>query len=174
MRTGKSISALVAAGALIVIPAITGAPAAHAAGGDVVCRGGFINANLGPGITFQSKTVQVTGEGDLGQCTSTSDTSLSGGTFTFQATIQGECPNGGNGNGSGTVTWNDGKTSKISGTFTVNQDNVGMSNIHVVSGAFQGDSGSFAGPVTYLPWYQCVFPTGFQYARAILNVAFLN
>jgi hypothetical protein len=157
-----------------VVPALTGAQAAHAAGGDLVCRGGFVEANFGPGITFQTKTVQATGEGDLGQCNSTSDTALAGGTFTFQATLQGECPDGGNGNATGTVSWNNGKTSKFQGTFTANQDNFGMSGVHILSGEFQGDSGSFAGPVTYLPWYQCVFPTGFQYGRGILNTAFLN
>jgi hypothetical protein len=174
VRTGRLISALVATGALAVVPALAGVPAAQAAGGDLVCRGGFVEANFGPGITFQTKTVQVTGEGDLGQCTSNSDTALSGGTFTYQATLQGECPDGGNGNASGTVTWNNGKTSKFQGTFSVNQDNFGMSGVHVLNGEFQGDSGSFAGPVTYLPWYQCVFPTGFQYGRGILNEAFLN
>jgi hypothetical protein len=91
-----------------------------------------------------------------------------------QATIQVECPNGGNGNANGTVVWNNGKTSKIQGTFVVDQNQVGMSSIHVVSGEFAGDSGSFAGPITYLPWYQCVFPTGLQCARAIINQALVR
>jgi hypothetical protein len=177
VRSGKLISALVVTGALAIVPSITGTPA-HAAGGDLVCRGGFIDASVGggggAGITFQSKTVQVTGQGDAGQCTSLTDPSVTGGTFTYQASIQGECPNGGNGNASGTVVWNNGKTSKIQGTFVVDQNQVGMSSIHVLSGEFAGDSGSFAGPITYLPWYQCVFPTGLQYARAIINQAFLN
>jgi hypothetical protein len=174
VRTGKLISTLVITSAFAVIPALTSAPAAHATAGDLVCRGGFIEANLGPGLTFQTKTVQVTGEGDLGQCTSNNDSSIAGGTFTFQATIQGECPNGGNGNGSGTVMWNNGKTSKVQGTFVVDQNQVGMSNVHVVSGEFEGDSGSFAGPITNLPWYECLFPTGVEYGRSILNEAFLN
>ena len=174
MRSGKIISALVATGALAVVPSIVSMPAAHAAAGDVVCRGGNLDANIGPGITFKTATSQVTGQGDVGQCTSLSDPAVTGGTFTFQATIQGECPNGGNGNGTGSIIWNNGKTSKIQVSFVANQDQVGMSQVHVVSGEFNGDSGSFAGPVTYLPWYQCVFPTGFQYARAIINEGFLN
>jgi hypothetical protein len=174
VRKGKLISALVVTGALAVVPSIVSTPAAHAAGGDIVCRGGFLEANLGPGITFQTKTVQATGEGDMGQCTSLSDPSVTGGTFTYQATLNGECPNGAQGNGTGTITWNNGKTSKVSGTFVVDQNQVGMSGIHVVSGEFAGDSGSFAGPVTYLPWYECVFPTGFEYARSTINEAFLN
>jgi hypothetical protein len=174
VRTGKFISALVIAGAFAVIPTVTAGPTAHAAAGDVVCRGGSIDANIGPGITFQTKTVQVTGQGDAGQCTSLSDPSVTGGTFTFQATIQGECPNGGNGNGSGVITWNNGKTSNIQGTFVVDQNQVGLSSIHVVSGEFQGDSGSFAGPITYLPWYECLFPTGVEYGRSIINEGFLN
>jgi hypothetical protein len=174
VRSAKIISALVVTSAFAVIPSMTGATAAHAAGGDVVCRGGTINANVGPGITFQTKTVQVTGEGDLGQCTSLSDSSVTGGTFNFQATIQGECPNGGNGHGAGSITWNNGKTSKIQGTFVVDQNHVGMSSVHVIGGEFNSDSGSFAGPITYLPWYQCLFPTGVEYGRAILNEGFLN
>jgi polyisoprenoid-binding protein YceI len=174
MRTGRLISALVATGALAIVPALAGAPVAHATAGDLVCNGGFIDANLGPGMTFQTKTVQVTGEGDLGQCTSNNDSTLAGGTFTFQATIQGECPNGGNGNATGTVSWNNGKTSKVEGTFVVDQNQVGMSNVHVLSGEFAGDSGSFAGPITNLPWYECLFPTGVEYGRSILNEAFLN
>jgi hypothetical protein len=174
VRAGKLISALVLSGAFAVIPTLTAAPVAHATAGDVVCRGGQIDANFGPGLTFQTKTIQVTGQGDAGQCTSLSDPSVTGGTFTFQATIQGECPDGGTGNGTGSIVWNNGKTSTVQYTFVVNQDQVGMSQLHVVSGEFQGDSGSFAGPVTYLPWYQCVFPTGFQYGRAIINEGFLN
>jgi hypothetical protein len=174
VRTGKLISALAISGAFAVVPALTITPVAHATAGDVVCRGGQLNANIGPGITFQTKTSQVTGEGDVGQCTSLSDPTVTGGTFTYQATIQGECPDGGTGNGSGSIIWNNGKTSNVQFTFVANQDQVGMSQVHVVSGEFQGDSGSFAGPVTYLPWYQCVFPTGFQAARAILNEGFLN
>jgi len=173
VRSGKIIGVLAAAGTLAVLT-VPGTPSAHAAAGDVVCRGGFIDANIGPGITWQTKTSQLTGQGDVGQCTSTTDSTLTGGTFTFQATIQGECPNGGNGNGTASIVWNNGKTSKVQATFVVNQDQAGMSQVHVVDGAFKGDSGSFAGPITYLPWYQCVFPTGFQYARAIINEGFLN
>lgn len=174
MRAGKLISALVVTSALAVVPSVTGATTAHAAGGDIVCRGGTIEANFGPGITWQTKTVQATFSGDLGQCTSLADPKVSGGTFNGQATLQGECPNGGNGNGTGTITWNTGETSKFSATFGANQDQFGMSGVHVISGKYSGDSGSFAGPVTYLPWYQCVFPTGFQYARGIINEGFLN
>jgi hypothetical protein len=174
VRTGKLISALVLAGGFAVVPALAVTPAAHATAGDVVCRGGTINVNIGPGITFQTKTSQITGQVDLGQCTSLSDPSVTGGTATFQATIQGECPDGGNGNGSGSIIWNNGKTSAVQFTFVANQDQVGMSGVHVTSGEFQGDAGSFAGPVTYLPWYQCVFPTGFQNAKAIINEGFLN
>jgi hypothetical protein len=59
-------------------------------------------------------------------------------------------------------------------TFVVDQNQVGLSSIHVVSGEFQGDNGSFAGPITYLPWYACLFPTGVEYGRAIINEGFLN
>jgi hypothetical protein len=174
VRAGKLISALVVISALAVVPSVTGATTAHAAGGDVICRGGWIEANFGPGITFQTKTSQATANADLGQCNSLSDPTVTGGTAVIQATINGECPSGGQGNGTATITWNNQKTSKVQFTFTANQDTFGMSGVHVISGEFQGDSGSFAGPVTYLPWYQCVFPTGFQYARGIINEGFLN
>jgi hypothetical protein len=174
VRTGKLISALVAASTLAIVPAAMGATAAHATAGDLVCRGGNINATFGPGITFQTKTSQVTGQGDAGQCTSLSDPTITGGTFTYQATIQGQCPDGGNGNGAGSIVWNNGKTSKVQFTFVANQNQFGMSSVHVVSGEFAGDSGSFAGPVTYLPWYECLFPTGFEYANGTIDQAFLN
>jgi hypothetical protein len=174
VRTGKLISALVVTSAFIGIPAVTGAPVAHATAGDVVCSGGFLEANAAPGLTFQTKTIQITGQGDMGQCHSLGDSTVAGGTLTFQATVQGECPNGGNGNGSGVITWNNGKTSNVQGTFVIDQNQVGLSSIHVVSGEFQGDSGSFAGPITYLPWYECLFPTGVEYGRSIINEAFLN
>jgi hypothetical protein len=174
VRTGRLISALVVTGAFAVIPAVTGAPIAHATAGDVVCNGGFIEANAAPGLTFQTKTIQITGEGDVGQCKSLSDSGVTGGTFNFQATVQGECPDGGNGSASGVISWSNGKTSNIQGTFVVDQNQVGLSSIHVVSGEFQGDNGSFAGPITYLPWYACLFPTGVEYGRAIINEGFLN
>lgn len=174
MRAGKLISALVVTSALAVVPSVTGAMTANAAGGDINCQGGSIQATMGPGITWQTKTVQVTGSGDIGLCTSLSDPAVTGGSFTYQATITGECPNGGMGAGGGTITWNNGKTSKIQGTFSVNQDHFGMSGIHVVGGQFQGDSGSFSGDVTQLPWYQCLFPTGFQNARGSLSNVILN
>jgi hypothetical protein len=174
VRAGKLISALVVTSALAVVPSVTGVTTAHAAGGDIVCRGGYIEANAGPGMTFQTRTIQVTGGGDLGQCQSLSDTSVTGGTFTYQATLNGECPNGAQGNGTATITWNNGKTSKASATFVVDQNQVGMSGVHIVNGEFQGDSGSFAGPITYLPWYECLFPTGVEYARAVINEGFLN
>jgi len=174
VRIGRLISALVMTSAATLIPGLASAPAAHATAGDVVCNGGFIEANAAPGMTFTTKTTQITGQGDVGQCHSLSDPSVTGGTFTFQATVQGECPNGGNGNGSGAITWNNGKTSTIQGTFVVDQNQVGLSSVHVVSGEFQGDSGSFAGPITYLPWYECLFPTGVEYARSIINEGFLN
>jgi hypothetical protein len=174
VRAGKLISALVATSALAVVPSVTGATTAHAAGGDIICRGGNVEASFGPGITWQTKTVQATFSIDLGQCTSLSDTAITGGTAVGQATMNGECPNGGQGNGTATITWNNQKTSKVSFTFVVNQNQFGMSGVHVISGEFQGDTGSFAGPVTYLPWYECVFPTGFEYARGVINEGFLN
>lgn len=148
------------------------APAPSA--GSIVCRGGNWQTTIGPGITFQTKTSQLTGEGDVGQCQSPDDPSVTGGTFEFQAAGSGECPSGIHATGSGTILWNNGQTSKIQGTAVVNQDQIGASSIHVVSGEFAGDSGSFAGPITYLPWYQCLFPTGFQSAKGIINEGFLN
>jgi Bacterial lectin len=142
--------------------------------GSVVCRGGNLETTIGPGITFQTKTVQMTGEGDVGQCSSPSDPTITGGTFNFQATGQGECPNGLHTNGTGTIIWNNGQTSTIAGTAVVSQDNIGEARIHVTKGEFAGDTGAFTGPITYLPWYQCVFPTGIQYARGIINEGFLN
>ena len=174
MRTGRLLSALAVTGAFAVIPAVAGVSTAHATAGDVVCNGGFIEANAAPGLTFQTKTIQITGEGDVGQCRSLSDSGVTGGTFNFQATVQGECPDGGNGSASGVISWSNGKTSNIQGTFVVDQNEVGLSSIHVVSGEFQGDNGSFAGPITYLPWYACLFPTGVEYGRAIINEGFLN
>jgi hypothetical protein len=46
--------------------------------------------------------------------------------------------------------------------------------MHVISGEFAGDHGSFTGPITYLPWYQCLFPTGVESGRSIINEGFLN
>jgi hypothetical protein len=142
--------------------------------GSVVCRGGNISTTIGPGITFQTKTVQMTGEGDAGQCTSPDDPSISGGTFNFQATGHGECPNGLNAHGTGTIIWNNGQTSTIQGTAVLSQNQIGAMSVHVTKGEFAGDSGAFAGPITYLPWYQCLTPTGIEYGRGIINEGFLN
>ena len=170
MRTGRLISALVVTGAFAVIPAVTGAPIAHATAGDVVCNGGFIEANAAPGLTFQTKTIQITGEGDVGQCKSLSDSGVTGGTFNFQATVQGECPDGGNGSASGVISWSNGKTSNIQGTFVVDQNQVGLSSIHVVSGEFQGDNGSFAGPITYRFRVVSRFEADFPFLEGASNV----
>jgi hypothetical protein len=142
--------------------------------GSVVCRGGNYQTTIGPGITFQTKTVQMTGQGDVGQCQSPSDPTVTGGTFTFQATGQGECPNGLNANGTGVIIWNNGQTSTVQGSAVIDQDQIGAVSMHVVAGEFAGDHGSFTGPITYLPWYECVFPTGVQSGRGIINVGFLN
>jgi hypothetical protein len=142
--------------------------------GSVVCRGGNLETTIGPGITWQTKTVQLTGEGDAGLCQSPDDPTVTGGTFEFQATIQGQCPDGGNGSFSGVIIWNNGQTSTVQGTAVVNQDQIGAASLHVVSGEFAGDHGAFAGPITYLPWYQCLFPTGVQSGRGIINEGFLN
>jgi len=142
--------------------------------GSVVCRGGNWQTTIGPGITFQTKTVQMTGQGDVGQCTSPDDPTVTGGTFTFQATGQGECPNGQHANGTGTIIWNNGQTSTIQGGAVVDQNQIGAVTMHVVKGEFAGDSGSFAGPITSLPWYQCLFPTGVQGASGVINEGFLN
>jgi hypothetical protein len=142
--------------------------------GSVVCRGGNYETTIGPGITFQTKTVQMTGQGDVGQCQSPSDPTVTGGTFTFQATGQGECPNGLNANGSGVIIWNNGQTSTIQGTAVIDQNQIGAVSMHVISGEFAGTHGSFTGPITYLPWYECLFPTGVQSGRGIINEGFLN
>jgi len=142
--------------------------------GSVVCRGGNYETTIGPGITFQTKTVQMTGQGDVGQCQSPSDPSVTGGTFTFQAAGQGECPNGLNATGSGVIIWNNGQTSTIQGTAAIDQNQIGAVSMRVVSGEFTGTHGSFSGPITYLPWYECVFPTGVESGRGIINEGFLN
>jgi hypothetical protein len=151
---------------------VTIAPAPAA--GSVVCRGGTIEATIGPGITFQTKTVRLTGEGDTGQCQSPTDPSITGGTFTFAATGQGECPNGLNANGTGTIMWNNGQVSSVQVTAVLSPDQIGEASFHVVQGEFAGDSGQFAGPITYLPWYNCVSPAGVEFGRATINEGFLN
>jgi hypothetical protein len=142
--------------------------------GSITCRGGNYQTTIGPGITFQTKTVQMTGTGDVGQCQSPDDPTVTGGTFELQATGSGECPNGIHANGTGTILWNNGQTSEIQGGAVVDQNQVGAVSMHVVKGEFAGDTGSFAGPITYLPWYECLFPTGVEYARAVINEGFLN
>jgi hypothetical protein len=142
--------------------------------GSVTCRGGNIETTIGPGITFQTKTVQMAGQGDVGQCQSPSDPSVTGGTFTFQATGQGECPNGLHANGTGVIIWNNGQTSTVQSTAAIDQNQIGAVTMHVISGEFAGDHGSFTGPVTYLPWYECLFPTGLESGRSIINEGFLN
>jgi hypothetical protein len=142
--------------------------------GNVICRGGNYETTIGPGITFQTRTVQMTGQGDVGQCQSPSDPSVTGGTFTFQAAGQGECPNGLNATGSGVIIWNNGQTSTVQGTAVIDQNQIGAVSMHVVSGEFTGTHGSFSGPITYLPWYECVFPTGVESGRGIINEGFLN
>jgi hypothetical protein len=142
--------------------------------GSVVCRGGNYQTTIGPGITFQTKTVQLTGTGDVGQCQSPDDPTITGGTFEFQATGSGECPNGLHANGRGTIIWNNGQTSTIQGSAVVDQNQIGAVSMHVTAGEFAGDSGSFAGPITYLPWYECLFPTGVESGRGIINSGFLN
>jgi hypothetical protein len=142
--------------------------------GSVICRGGNIETTIGPGITFQTKTVQMTGQGDTGQCQSPSDPTISSGTFTFQATGQGACPNGLDARGTGVIIWNNGQTSSIAGTAVLDQNQVGAVTMHVTKGEFAGDSGTFAGPITYLPWYNCLTPNGVEYGRGIINEGFLN
>jgi hypothetical protein len=142
--------------------------------GSVTCRGGNVETTIGPGITFQTKTVQMTGQGDVGQCQSPSDPTVTGGTFTFQATGQGECPNGLNANGTGVIIWDNGQTSRVQSTAVIDQNQIGAVSMHVISGEFSGDHGSFSGPVTYLPWYECLFPTGVESGRSIINEGFLN
>ena len=142
--------------------------------GNVICRGGNYETTIGPGITFQTKTVQMTGQGDVGQCQSPSDPTVTGGTFTFRATGQGECPNGLNATGSGVIIWNNGQTSTVQGTAVIDQNQIGAVSMRVVSGEFTGTHGSFSGPITYLPWYECVFPTGVESGRGIINEGFLN
>jgi hypothetical protein len=142
--------------------------------GSVVCRGGNIETTIGPGITFQTRTVQMTGQGDVGQCQSPDDPTVTGGTFTFQAAGQGECPNGLHANGAGVIIWNNGQTSTVRGTAVIDQNQIGAVTMHVTGGEFAGDHGSFTGPITYLPWYECVFPTGVESGRGIINEGFLN
>ena len=142
--------------------------------GSVVCRGGNYQVTIGPGITFQTKTVQMTGTGDVGQCESPSDPTVTGGTFELQATGSGECPNGLHANGTGTIIWNNGQTSTVKGSAVVDQNQLGAVSMHVTAGEFTGDSGAFVGPITYLPWYECLFPTGVESGRGIINNGFLN
>jgi hypothetical protein len=183
VRSRKIISALAFVGAFAAVPgagvahaAVSGTGVAHVAagGGGVECRGGFVEATLGPALTWQTKTSRLTGEGDVGQCQSTEDSKVTGGTFTFAATGQGECPTGINANGTGTITWNTGENSTISGTAVVNADQIGVSGIHVTKGKFAGESGQFAGPITYLPWYNCLTPGGLAYGRGIINTGFVH
>jgi hypothetical protein len=59
-------------------------------------------------------------------------------------------------------------------TAVVSPDRIGMGSITVKRGEFAGDHGSFNGPLTYLPWYNCLTPAGVQYGRGIFNEGFLN
>lgn len=102
------------------------------------------------GFTFQTRTNRITGEGDVGPCES-SDLSLTGRTYTFSATGQGECPDGFNGNFQGDITWNNGQASVIEGTAVVSPDRIGMGSITVKRGEFAGDHGSCRFPGTARP-----------------------
>ncbi|WP_062347421.1 hypothetical protein [Herbidospora yilanensis] len=82
--------------------------------GDITCHGGSISLNYTPGLTFKKTTTWMTGNGDLGVCSSTRHPAITGGSIHVEGGLTTQCPGPiGPGYTRLTITWNDGTTSTI-------------------------------------------------------------
>src|SRR3954453_7818153 len=131
MKVKYGAGALVAALALL-IPAGGGAGAATAGGCKVAG-----SAHFSPGLKTAKAAVSYTFSGTLGTCKNNTDTTATGGSVSASGSGPAVGCTGGNTSGSGTVNWNNGKSSSF--TFTT----TGAGNVVRVAGKIT--SGLFAG-----------------------------
>src|SRR3954469_14377204 len=121
-----------AAALVLLIPAGGGAGAATAGGCKVAGT-----AHFTPGLKTAKTAGSYTFSGTLGACKNTADATATSGTVNASGSGPSVGCTGGNTSGTGTVNWNNGKTSTFSFTTT------GAANVVKVTGKFT--SGAFAG-----------------------------
>ncbi len=110
MRSLIMAGVLVLAAGLSATPA---APATAAAEVTITCHGGSFNAKLNPGVTFKRATSQITGNGELGVCSSEQNKKITGGVFRIVASGTGNCLGPLTaGHGRLQIAWNDGTTTE--------------------------------------------------------------
>ena len=125
------VAAAIAVAGVLVIPGIAGG--APAAGGCAV-KG---TASFSPGLKTAKHAVSYSFSGTLSNCKASSDSTVKSGRVTASGSGPQVGCTGGNTSGSGSVAWNNGKTSAFSFTTT------GAGNVVKVTGKFT--SGEFAG-----------------------------
>ncbi|MEU8484374.1 hypothetical protein [Streptomyces sp. NPDC048641] len=135
------MSAAVAAAAVVALSPLSQASAAAPADiGHVACYGGALSVQFNPGITFARKIVQLSANGNMGICTSTSHPKITGGTIQFQASLPAQCPGPyGPGYAKATINWNDGSKTVIDQTtFRGDAQSFSLEGGSIANGSFAG------------------------------------
>ncbi|WP_326774544.1 hypothetical protein [Streptomyces sp. NBC_01445] len=144
------MSAAVAAAAIALSPLGQASAAAPADIGHVVCNGGALSVQYNPGITFAKKTLQLSANGDMGNCTSKSHPKITGGSIQFQASLPAQCPGPiGPGYAKATIYWNDGTRTVIDQTtFRGDTQSFSLEGGSIATGAFAGGTARGSGRTT--------------------------
>ena len=127
------------------------APAAHAKTGDLNCSGGEAHITLTPGNTFADQAQNATITGTFGSCSSKSDPTLTGGTFTVTGAGNGSCIGPTVIKYTMNIQWQDAThdTSVAEGTDQATYSTLGSAEgSTIVAGKFKGDTGNWSGTRT--------------------------
>jgi hypothetical protein len=155
-RFGVVAAAIAVAGAL-VIPTVAGGAAA----GGCAVKG---TASFSPGLKTAKHAVSYSFSGTLSNCKASSDSTVKSGRVTASGSGAQVGCTGGNTSGSGSVTWNNGKTSAFSFTTT------GAGNVVKVTGKFT--SGEFVGLALNSVLAFNALPTACNSANGVTSATF--
>ncbi|WP_330461636.1 hypothetical protein OIB37_35095 [Streptomyces sp. NBC_00820] len=145
------LSAAVAATAVIALSPLSQASAADLADiGDITCHGGALNVQFNPGITFSKNTVRLSANGDMGICSSSTHTGITGGTVQIEASLTAQCPGPyGPGYAKATINWNDGTRTVIDQTtFRGDASSFSLEGGSIATGSFAGGTARAHGRTT--------------------------
>ncbi|MGW0933057.1 hypothetical protein [Streptomyces sp. NPDC002644] len=155
-----SASALLLGGLLVAGP---GAGSASALPGDLTCPA-LQTVTYNPGLTVLPQQVTFDSDIVLGPCVSVTHPSITGGTGSFQGTGSLSCVGGNPGAFNVVYNWNDGSSSTIRYTLTIDLKPGGQTVITtvgtVISGVFTGNTASHTTLAVTTDLLGCLSPGG--------------
>ncbi|MGW8064247.1 hypothetical protein ACVV2G_18720 [Streptomyces ziwulingensis] len=174
----KLVARLSALGLLVsgLLVAGPGAGSASALPGDLACPA-LQTVTYNPGLTLLPQQVSFDSNLVLGPCVSATHPSITGGTGSFQGTGSLSCVGGSPGAFNIVYHWNDGSSSTVRYTLTIDLKPGGQTVLTtvgtVISGVFAGDTASHTTLAVTTDLLGCLSPGGITSLSGPIVVTFL-